>query len=129
MTKITNRWLEITQNLDTDSNKVVNVSDGVDPKDAVNKSQLDSVAATAGERFQAEEFILTSGQVTTTKQVTLSQTPVDTNEVLLWIIGGIPQDNGVDYAVSGTILSWNGLGLDGLVAVGEHLHVVYSYAG
>ena len=129
MTKITNRWLEITQNLDTDSNKVVNVLDGVDPKDAVNKSQLDGVAATAGERFQAEEFILTSTQVNTTKQVTLSQTPVDTSEVLLWIIGGIPQDNGADYSVSGTTLSWSGLGLDGLAGIGEILHVVYSYAG
>ena len=46
------------------------------------------------------------------KFVTLPETPLVPNSVFLTIEGGIPQINGIDYIVTGNILSWDGLGLD-----------------
>lgn len=41
------------------------------------------------------------------------------------IINGAPLRNGVDYTISGNIFSWSGLGLDGVVAAGDVIRVVW----
>lgn len=46
------------------------------------------------------------------KFVTLPYTPVEPTDLVLDIKNGIKQINGVDFEVTGNILSWNGLGLD-----------------
>jgi len=74
-----------------------------------------------------EEFTLDSTAIVTTKLVTLSQTPINDEDVKLLVYEGIAQDEGVDYIITGTTLSWNGTPLDGLLEVGDKLQVSYSY--
>ena len=55
------------------------------------------------------------------KFVILSREPFLPGSVTLDIAGGIPQLYGFDFVVSGNVLSWNGLGLDNLLEVGDTL--------
>jgi hypothetical protein len=55
------------------------------------------------------------------KQVVLPATPVLPDEVILDIVGGIKQVNGIDFQVSGNVLSWGGLGLDNFLEVNDVL--------
>jgi hypothetical protein len=49
------------------------------------------------------------------KQILLSPAPSSPGDVILEIIGGTTQVNGVDFDVTGNVLSWAGLGLDGIL--------------
>lgn len=61
------------------------------------------------------------------KAANLSGTPAVAAYTLLQIAGGSVQIYGTDYTVSGTTLSWNGLGMDALpMAVGDVLVVAYQ---
>lgn len=67
-----------------------------------------------------EPDILTIGQEDIdNKYVTLSLSPSSPNSVSLTFLEGIEQQNGVDFIVQGNILSWDGLGLDGFIEVGD----------
>ena len=88
-----------------------------------------STAGSVGKSFAVDEYTLTSGQVDTTKQITLTNTPTNDADVQLVVYGGVAQNEGPDYSVSGTTLSWNGLGLDGIIEAGDKIAVSYSYAG
>jgi len=88
-----------------------------------------STAGSVGKSFSVDEFTLTSTQINTSKSVTLSHTPATDDDVKLTVYGGISQDEGVDFSVTGTTLSWTGLGLDGILEVGDKIEVSYSYAG
>lgn len=57
------------------------------------------------------------------KQITLSKTPTTPNKTRVVVIGGINQEYGVDFTVSGSILSWNGLGMESLLEAGDKLIV------
>ncbi len=59
------------------------------------------------------------------KKVSLSSVPAVPGAVTLLPIGGIPQVNGIDFVVVGNELSWNGLGLDNFLELGEHLIIQY----
>ena len=61
----------------------------------------------------------------TNKQLTLSATPAVVTQVIVDVIGGSSQRYGVDYSVSGTTLSWNTLGLDGILNEGDFLRITY----
>lgn len=67
---------------------------------------------------------LTAPQIAA-KQITLTALPATASKVKLDLIGGTAQIYGDDYLVSGSILSWNGLGLDGVLIAGDRLRVVY----
>ena len=88
-----------------------------------------STAGAVGKSFAVDEFTLDSNQITTTKQVTLTNTPAVDADVKLTVYGGIAQDEGIDYSVSGTTLTWNSYALDGILEVGDKIEVSYSYAG
>jgi len=88
-----------------------------------------STAGSVGKSFTVDEFTLNSTQINTSKSVTLTHTPATDADVKLTVYGGIPQDEGNDYSVSGTTLSWNGYNLDGVLEVGDKIEVSYSYAG
>lgn len=79
-----------------------------------------------GELQRVDEIMITSTNVTN-KSVTLTATPVDSNEVQVDVIGGPPQDNGVDFSVSSNVLSRDGMGLDGDIDVGDVLRIAYFY--
>lgn len=59
------------------------------------------------------------------KYVTLNSSPYFSNKVSVTPSGGIPQINGVDFEVVGNELSWNGLGLDNFLELGEQLIIQY----
>jgi len=60
------------------------------------------------------------------KEVVLNSIPVIPESVQLTPNGGIPQINGVDFQVNLNILTWNSLGLDGFLEVGDILIVQYK---
>ena len=57
--------------------------------------------------------------------VTLRQTPLVPDAVILNIDGGIPQINGVDFRVQGNKISWRNLGLDGFLEETDVLIIQY----
>jgi len=72
----------------------------------------------------AHYHTLTTGEVTA-KAITLPATPRTSSRVLLDVIGGCAQVFGEDFTVAGSILSWSGLGLDGILEAGDKLRVYY----
>lgn len=58
--------------------------------------------------------------------ITLSGTPTTPADVILNVIGGLSQDYGVDFTVSGATLSWSGLALDGVLVSGDKLIVQFN---
>jgi hypothetical protein len=59
------------------------------------------------------------------KSVELSQIPLYPSSVTLTFMGGIHQENGVDFEVTSNVISWNGLGLDGFIELGDNLVIQY----
>ena len=59
------------------------------------------------------------------KNIVLPATPFYPNNVSLTPEGGIIQRNSIDYNIVDNILSWNGLGLDGYLEVGETIIVQF----
>jgi hypothetical protein len=84
-------------------------------------SKLYQVANTIG----GTDILTIGQQEVDNKQVTLSSSPSSPNSVSLTFLEGIEQDNGIDFIVNGNILSWDGLGLDGFIEVGDVIIVRY----
>lgn len=74
--------------------------------------------------FVVEQIDLTQEDINN-KFVTLSQTPLVPEAVILNIDGGIPQINGIDFRVHGNKISWNDLGLDGFLEETDVLLIQY----
>ncbi len=72
-----------------------------------------------------KEVLQLTEQNIISKSVVLSKSPSFPQIVSLIPAGGIPQLNGVDFQVSGNVLSWSGLGLDNFLEVGETLLIQY----
>jgi hypothetical protein len=62
----------------------------------------------------------------TAKQLVLANTPLDSNEVIFAVQGGGTQIRASDFSVSGAILSWAGLGLDGILAEDDNILITYN---
>lgn len=63
------------------------------------------------------------------KSLQLPEAVKDTAGVAVFVVNGGVQENGVDYTASGTdpaVLSWAGMSLDGLLASGDKLLVIYE---
>lgn len=73
---------------------------------------------------KTEIFTLDASAVAA-KKVTLTWTPVMAGNVKVFLVGGILQLNVVDYAITGKDVSWDGLGLEPLLAVGKILIIDY----
>lgn len=72
-----------------------------------------------------EIFVLTQTDIDN-KFVTLATAPSSLNSITLLPAGGIPQTPSLDFTLlGGNILSWNGLGLDNFLEVGETITVTY----
>ena len=82
------------------------------------------IGSNAGSSIEPEIIPITSLDVTN-KYVTLSSTPLNSNAVRLNMVGGIEQLNGIDFTVTGNILSWDGLGLDGFIDDTDILIIQY----
>lgn len=75
---------------------------------------------------KVENRIISAGEATA-KQLTLLQTPSPANETVVSVVEGSTQYYGTDFNVSGTTLSWSGLGLDGLLATNDKIVIIYKY--
>lgn len=76
------------------------------------------------------EYRTISGAEAIAKSLTLIATPLSAANVMVDMIQGSSQEYSVDFTVTGTTLSWSGLGLDlvvGLVA-GDKLRIQYLSA-
>lgn len=82
------------------------------------------IGSNVGSSIEPEIIPITNTDVTN-KYVTLTTTPLNPNAVRLNMVGGIEQLNGVDFTVTGNILSWDGLGLDGFIDNTDILIVQY----
>ncbi len=72
------------------------------------------------------DTITLNGTNITNKNVTLSGTPTTPSDTVLHVVTGVVQEYSVDFTVSGTTLSWNGLGLDGVLEAGDRLIVQFN---
>ena len=86
---------------------------------------IDEATVSGGGTYNVEKFTLSPSDITN-KSVTLANTPSTANLTRLVVIEGIEQDYGVDFSVSGTLLTWNGLGLESLLESGDKLIIVYN---
>ena len=71
-----------------------------------------------------DKFTLSSSDIIS-KSITLSQAPIVPSEVLL-SVGGVDQEVGIDFSISGTLISWSGMGLDGILSIGDIVTVTYN---
>lgn len=69
--------------------------------------------------------VILSQQNIDEKKVSLSSAPAVPGAVTLLPVGGIPQVNGIDFEVVGNELSWDGLGLDNFLELGEQIIIQY----
>ncbi len=76
--------------------------------------------------WKVEQRTISAGEATA-KQITLVNTPASAADVLVDVIHGSAQEYSVDYTITGAVLDWNGLALDGLLAAGDKLRVAYVY--
>jgi len=75
--------------------------------------------------YRVENRVLTSGEASA-EQLTLAFTPGTPSYVAVDPEGGPTQFFGLDFTVSGNILSWSGLGLSGLLSTGDRLRIIYT---
>jgi hypothetical protein len=82
------------------------------------------IGSNVGTSIQPQRIELTQQDIDN-KYVTLNIAPLYPNTVSLTCENGIPQINGVDFIVTGNILSWDGLGLDNFLDNTDVLIVQY----
>ena len=75
---------------------------------------------------EVEYRTVSAGEITA-KQLTLAQTPLVANHVIVDVIGGTAQEYSVDFVVSSDILDWDGYGLEGTLIAGSKLRIKYYY--
>lgn len=85
-----------------------------------------NATGTGSTDVKIEMRTISAGEATA-KALTLVQTPANAGEISLDIISGTSQFYGADYTVSGSTLSWTGLGLDGLLAAGDMVVITYVF--
>lgn len=91
---------------------------------ADNSIDFKSTGSSATE-FKSDPITLNITQITN-KQLTLSATPTYPTRTILSVVGGSDQFYGQDFTVSGNILSWAGLGLDGELTVGDKIVINFA---
>jgi hypothetical protein len=95
--------------------------------EAANKDYVDSAVAGLTGTI-VDQFTLGSTEISN-KYVSLSAVPSDAMDVILLVKGAPAQFYGDDYIMDGVItdrLKWTSLGLDGVLASGDKLTVLYS---
>jgi hypothetical protein len=89
---------------------------------SVGTSSIDDWIARRRTGFRLYTVTVTAQNVSD-KFLVLPYTPVLPDEVIIVPAGGIQQLSGIDFEVSGNILSWDTLGLDGFLEINDVLIV------
>jgi len=79
----------------------------------------------SGSTTENVEYRTLSAGEATAKALTLSATPITAAKTVVDAIGGCGQVYSADFIVVVNILSWSGLGLDGILAAGDILRIAY----
>ena len=102
---------------------VDNTSDANKPISTATQSALDALSLND---YKVYKYTLQSADISS-KSLTINATPQTATKTRFVVIGGPgDQDYGPDFTVSSNILSWNGLFLDGVLAVGDKVIVIYN---
>lgn len=121
--------LSLPEGTVADDTQVANTSSapGATVAEALDNLQTQAnnveVIAVATQYKPLEPIELTATDISN-KFITLPNTPTDPDKTQLFIIGGTTALYGEDFTVSGNSLSWNGLGLDGLLSEFDQLVVL-----
>lgn len=92
--------------------------------DVLIEGDLEVTGSIIGVSTVTHKYTLLAGDVTA-KQITLPSTPATASEVRLTVIGGIEQDYGVDFTVTGDVLSWDTLGYEAFAETDDKFIVTY----
>jgi len=84
-----------------------------------------SIVTVAGE-WKVEYHTVTAGEYTA-KQFTMAETPTDATTTLVDLLNGSSQQYSVDFNIAGNILNWSGLGMDGIVNIGDVIRLAYFF--
>ena len=105
------------------------------PTDFYTTGEVDSISGALNAKISAVggadkvEYITISAEDITNKFTDLAEEPIVAGDTLVDVIGGGPQQYGVDFTVvSGVDLNWDGLGLDGIIEENDKIRVTYTYA-
>ncbi len=74
--------------------------------------------------YIVEVRTLTAGEAAA-KEIILTNVPVNTTKVTLDLIGGTSQQIGLDFNVSGSVLTWDGFSLETVLETGDKLRIIY----
>jgi len=85
--------------------------------------KVSKVETIAGNYF-VENHVVTAGE-SAAKEITLTHVSTKPTEVTVDVPGGTPQTYGVDFIVSGDVLSWNGYGMETIIAENDRIRVNY----
>lgn len=91
---------------------------------SANEVEIASTSG-SGTSTTTETRTISAGEAAA-KALTLGATPLVAGNVRVWAIQGPAQENGVDFSVVGTTLSWAGLALDGVLDAGDKLLIQYE---
>lgn len=101
-----------------------NASIPTQPVHVTTKAYVDNLVAPFAYPITTENIVISQNDIDN-KMVTLANTPVVPSSVTLMFLDGIHQINGIDYSVSGDELSWDSLGLDGFIELGDTIVIQY----
>lgn len=87
------------------------------------KNQVDNIGQT---QYIPSAPITLSAQNILDKSITLADAPTTPNLTYVFVINGAPGEYGVDFTIVGNLLSWSGLGFDGVFLAGDKILVVHN---
>lgn len=109
---------------DSSSNLGVDVDEMQEAVEELD-TRLDSLDTDlVGKIYTTEKPIITATDISN-KRLTLSGTPT-IPELTTVTLGGVNQENGVDFQVVNDEIVWDGLGLEALLIVGDTLTIVFN---
>lgn len=85
-----------------------------------------TLAGSAVNTVWVQEIVTVTEQMILDGQLTLSETPSTGSAVALTPVGGPAQIDSIDFTVSGNVVSWTGMGLDGILESGDKLVFYYE---
>lgn len=85
---------------------------------------IDNALATVAKVEFREVRTITPLEISS-KQLLLNNAVTQPTRVEVFPYGGIKQFPGIDFNASGTLLTWNSMGLDGLLEIGDTIEILY----